>query len=144
MKTKKDKTLGFKETLAYLTQLQNEMKLDEFVNQSDYLRHLIECQRHLMSFGARDFFQLAKGTTKTLFTYSGNRISITLNTEKDLMEYLLLVHESYRFLYDRLLFRPDLSRQLLNIDPKELERFFKEQESSKAFKNQEEKEITEI
>ena len=144
MKTVKDKTLGYKETNEYLTQLRAEMKLDGFVNQSDYLRHLIECQRHFRNFGARDFYQRFKGTTTKVYTYSGERISITFNSEKDVNEYLMRVQEGYRFFYDRLLFRPDLARELLAIDPKEMEKFFNEQKVAKADQNQEKKPETEV
>lgn len=131
----KDKTLGFKETDAYFTQFQKEMELDGFKNQSDYLRHLIECQRHFRNFGAREFFRLVKGTTARVYNAKGERIPITFNSEKDVIEYLMRVQEGYRFFIERILFRPDLANQLLAIDMGELQQFLNQRKLAKADQN---------
>lgn len=140
----KDKTLGYKETNEYLTQLKAEMELDGFKNQSDYLRHLIECQRHFRNFGAREFYQRFKGTTTKVYNYSGDRVPITFNSEKDVNEYFMRTQEGYRFFYDRLLFRPDLARELLAIDPNELEKFLNERKMAIADQNPEKTSVAEV
>ncbi len=141
---KKDKTLGFKETDAYFTQFQNEMKLDGFENQSDYLRHLIECQRHFRNFGGREFFRLVRGTTARVYNAKGERIPITFNSEKDVIEYLMRVQEGYRFFIERILFRPDLADQLLAIDLAELQQFLTQRKLVKADENPEKTSVAEV
>jgi len=50
-----------------------------------------------------------------------------------------MVHEGYRFFLDRLLFRPDLSRELMKVDPAELERFLAERRAKKIAEKTDEK-----
>lgn len=131
-------TIGFKESHDYMANLKKEQEIEGFTSLSSYVKDLIESQRHFRKL-SNDFFQKNKGTTKRIYNYSGDLVSITINSEKDLIDYLTRVHEGYRFFFDRLLFRPDLSRELMKVDPAELERFLAERSAKKITEKTDEK-----
>lgn len=114
-------TVGYRATSPeHMETLKAEYKLDGFKNLSTYIKHLVECQRHVRAFGAKDLFLKFKGKQAYLFRKDGSFYKTEpINTEMDFLEYLIRLEESYCFIWSRFLLRPDLLDQLISMTDEE-------------------------
>ena len=117
---KNQPTVGYRSTPEDMETLKAEYKLDGFENLSTYVKHLVECQRHLRAFGAKDLYLKFKGKPAYLFGHDGTFYETEpINSEMDFLEYLIRLEESYCFIWSRFLVRPDLLDQLITLTDEE-------------------------